>query len=295
MFSDYKVQVVDFYKKNRENGWLPLNLINPTPSKLKNESILVFNSRGSEGDIGIIRQFFGHREDEGGYLKVIKTIDTDKFKPLVNFLKEQTQDTEDKNIELLAWLLDFNPRPYQFSLNTNIIPSGDNKNITNESESKSEPIILLGYEISLPLKPWYQKRNLRLVPILLIALISFFVFNQSKSSNFFLSFGGNKNQCMYWANDRYILKNCDEKMPQVQLIALDESKLNYFKKITRPDTLKITDISGVWYSKINKVIELYTSPGYHPIHNEKQLKPLSKYMFNKYILNEQNRKLINTN
>jgi hypothetical protein len=159
MFSDYKVQVVDFYKKNRENGSLPLNLINPTPAKLKNESLLVFHSRGSKGDIGIIRQFFGPREDEGGYLKAIKTIDTDKFKPLVNFLKEQTQDTEDKNIELLAWLLDFKPRPYQFSLNTNILPFGGINNIINEGESKSEPIILLGYEISLPLKPWYQKKK----------------------------------------------------------------------------------------------------------------------------------------
>jgi hypothetical protein len=256
MFSDYKVQVVDFYKKNRENGCLPLNLINPTPAKLKNESILVFQSRGSKGDIGIIRQFFGHREDEGGYLKAIKTIDTDKFKPLVNFLKEQTQDTEDKNIELLAWLLDFKPRPYQFTLNTYNLPSGEIKNITNEGESKSEPIILLGYEINLPLKPWYQKRNLRLITIFLIAIISFFMFNQFMSSNSFLSFGGNKNQCMYWSKNQYVTKNCDEKMSQVKLIALDESKLNYFKKITRPDTLKITDISGVWYSKINKVIEL---------------------------------------
>jgi hypothetical protein len=114
-------------------------------------------------------------------------------------------------------------------------------------------------------------------------------------SNSFGKFVGNKNQCMYWAKDRYVSKHCDEKMPQVQLIALDESKLKYFKKITRPDTLRISDIKGVWYSKINRVIELYTSPGNHPVYTEKQLKPLSKYMFNKYILTEENRKFINTN
>ncbi|WP_395626590.1 hypothetical protein [Daejeonella sp.] len=295
MFSDYKVQVLDFYKKMREQGLLPLHLINPTAAKLKKECILIFQSRSTKGDIGILRQFFGHREEDLGYLKAIKTIDTDKFKPLVNFLKEQTQDTEDKNIELLAWLIDFNPRPYQFSLEAKKLPKGEIITITNESAFKSESIILLGFDISIPLKHWYQKRNLRLIPIFLIALISIFVFNQFMGSNSFLSFGGNKNQCMYWAKDRYVSKNCDEKMPQVQIIALDESKLRYFKKITRPDTLKITNISGVWYSKINKVIELYTSPGNHPVHTEKQLKPLSKYMFNKYILNEQNRRLINTN
>lgn len=295
MFSVYKVQVLDFYKRMREQGRLPLHLINPTAAKLKKECILIFQSRSTKGDIAILRLFFGHREEDPGYLKAIKTIDTDKFKPLVNFLKEQTQDTEDKNIELLAWLIDFSPRPYKFSLDANKLPSGEIINISNESESKSEPFIILGYEISLPLKPWYQKRNLRLISVFLIAMISLFVFNQFMSSNSFLSFGGNKNQCMYWAKDRYVSKNCDEKMPQIQIMALDESKLRYFKKNTRPDTLKITDITGVWYSKINKVIELYTSPGNHPVHTEKQLKPLSKYMFNKYILNEQNRKLINTN
>lgn len=287
MFSDYKVQVVDFYKRNRVLGKLPLNLINPTPAKLKKECLLVFQSRGTKGDIAIIRQFFGHRDDEDGYLKAIKNIDTDKFKPLVNFLKEQTQDTEDKNIELLAWLVDYNPRPYQFSLEGNTTPKGEIITITNEIEPKSEPIIILGYEITLPAKTWYQTKNLRLLPILLITIIAIFSLNQYLSPNSILSFGKNKNQCMYWTNEGYASINCDEKMPQVQIIALDESKLKYFKKITRPDTLTISDIKGVWYSKINKVVELYTSPGNHPKHTDKQLKPLSKYMFNKYVITGQ--------
>lgn len=287
MFSDYKVQVVDFYKRNRVLGKLPLNLINPTPAKLKKECLLVFQSRNTKGDLAIIRQFFGHRDDEDGYLKAIKNIDTDKFKPLVNFLKEQTQDTEDKNIELLAWLVDYIPRPYQFSFEGNTTPKGEIITITNEIEPKSEPIIILGYEITLPAKTWYQTKNLRLLPILLITIIAIFSLNQYLSPNSILSFGKNKNQCMYWANEGYASINCDEKMAQVQIIALDESKLKYFKKITRPDTLTISDIKGVWYSKINKVVELYTSPGNHPIHTDKQLKPLSKYMFNKYVITGQ--------
>lgn len=287
MFSDYKVQVVDFYKRNRVLGKLPLNLINPTPAKLKKECLLVFQSRSTKGDIAIIRQFFGHRDDEDGYLKAIKNIDTDKFKPLVNFLKEQTQDTEDKNIELLAWLVDYNPRPYQFSFEGNTTPKGEIITITNEIEPKSEPIIILGYEITLPAKTWYQTKNLRLLPILLITIIAIFSLNQYLSPNSILSFGKNKNQCMYWTNEGYASINCDEKMPQVQIIALDESKLKYFKKITRPDTLTISDIKGVWYSKINKVVELYTSPGNHPVYTDKQLKPLTKYMFNKYVITGQ--------
>jgi hypothetical protein len=72
MFSDYKVQVVDLYKRNRVLGKLPLNLINATPAKLKKECLLVFQTRNAKGDIAILRQFFGHREEEVGYLKAIK-------------------------------------------------------------------------------------------------------------------------------------------------------------------------------------------------------------------------------
>lgn len=287
MFSDYKVQVVDFYKKNRVLGKLPLNLINPTPAKLKKECLLVFQSRNAKGDIAVLRQFFGHRDDEDAYLKAIKNLDTDKFKPLVNFLKEQTQDTEDKNIELLAWLIDYKPRPFQFSLEADTTPKGEIITITNEIEPKSEPIYILGYDITLPAKSWYQRGHLKLLPIFLIIIIAIFSLNQYLSLNPIISFGENKNQCMYWSNDRYASINCDEKMPQVQIIALDESKLKYFKKITRPDTLTISDIKGVWYSKINKVVELYTSPGNHPMHTDKHLKPLSKYMFNKYVITGQ--------
>ena len=89
---------------------------------------------------------------------------------------------------------------------------------------------------------------------------------------------------MYWASDHYVSSSCDEKVPNVNIIVLDGSKLNHFKKITRPDTLELVDINKVWYSKINKKVEFYTAPGHHPEHPDKQLKPLTKYMFLKYVV-----------
>lgn len=284
MFSDYKAQVVNFYKKKRDERCLPLNLINPTSAKLKNECLLVFQARGIKRDIGILRQFFGHKNDENGYLKAIKTIDTDKFKPLANFLKEQTQDTEDKNIELLAWLLDFNPRPFQFSLDQSNYNLVEIKSLKKDLEYKSETIKILGDEKRLPAKIWDQNKSLKLILTLFIVISFFILFNIYMRSNSFLGVFEDKNQCMYWSNNQYVSIHCNEKMPQTQIIALDQSKIKYFKKITRPDTLTIADINRVWYSKINKVVELYTSPGKHPLHTEKQLKPLSKYMFNKYVI-----------
>jgi hypothetical protein len=44
----------------------------------------------------------------------IRKFDTDKFKPLGNFIKRNTADTEDKNVELLAWLIGYEPRPYEY-------------------------------------------------------------------------------------------------------------------------------------------------------------------------------------
>lgn len=304
MFSDYKVQVVDFYKRKREQGHLPLHLINPTPAKLKKECLLVFQSRRTKTDMAILRQFFGHREEESGYLNAIKTIDTDRFKPLVNFLKEQTQHTDDKNIELLSWLLDFSPRPYKYGAQMNgmtidefkeetstmvsVLDQNDIITLERESVGSSQSDLYLepltiGAESNLHQTPWYQKKRIIVFGLTIVVFTFLLSFNKYLKSNSFFGIGANENQCMYWATDHYMSLPCDHKVPNVNIIALDLSNLNHFKKITRPDTLTLSDINKVWYSKVEKVVEFYTAPGNHPEHPEKQLKPLSKYMFIKYV------------
>lgn len=42
----------------------------------------------------------------------MERIDPDKFRPLVNLLKDRVRDPRHSIIELLGWLIDFNPRPH---------------------------------------------------------------------------------------------------------------------------------------------------------------------------------------
>lgn len=117
MFTSYTDKVFRTYQKKKEEGTLSLNLIEPTPAKLKQECSIVYSERYKEKDSKTLRLFFLPKDEFADYGLSIRNTDTDKFKPLSNFLKGKTSETEDKNIELLAWLIDFVPRPYNFKYN----------------------------------------------------------------------------------------------------------------------------------------------------------------------------------
>lgn len=98
-----------------------------------------------KSDHRILKSFLGRSENEEISETFIKRFDPDKFKPLNNFLKKGL-NTDQKNIELLAWLIDCHPRPYskyQFTeINSEIItnleitaPQGKSKEITLEYPS----------------------------------------------------------------------------------------------------------------------------------------------------------------
>ncbi len=59
----------------------------------------------------MLKTFFQIPLDQELRISTVKKFDVDKFKPLSNFFKFGL-NTRDKNIELLAWLIDFKLRPY---------------------------------------------------------------------------------------------------------------------------------------------------------------------------------------
>ncbi|HMI01472.1 MAG TPA: hypothetical protein VK541_03270 [Pedobacter sp.] len=116
MLEDYKKAVVHAYHRKKEIGELSLNLSHPTPRKVKNECLIVLRSRTQKKDEPFIRDFFNSGVESNDYSHSITRFDVDKFRPLIKFLRKQTEDTDDKNIELLAWLIDFEERPYKFGV-----------------------------------------------------------------------------------------------------------------------------------------------------------------------------------
>ncbi|WP_131797309.1 hypothetical protein [Chryseobacterium kwangjuense] len=123
----------------KEKGELSLHLTEPTPSRLKSECMTVYSERFNEKDNKALRLFFQTKEDTADYSSSIRNIDTDKFKPLCNFLKGRTSDTDAKNIELLSWLIDFEPRPYDYKnkyddLSGFVVKESDNEKDIGETD-----------------------------------------------------------------------------------------------------------------------------------------------------------------
>jgi hypothetical protein len=87
---------------------------------------------------------------------------------------------------------------------------------------------------------------------------------------------------MCWTGDHYRRVSCKQRPGENPVYALDSLKLEKFKRITTPDTLTANAVGRVWYSKIDGKIEYFTADGFHPVHTERHLHPLTVYILNKY-------------
>jgi len=279
---NYKQQVLDEYARKKDAGALSLNLTQPTRLGLKEECLNVFAEKGSPKVDPVLRQFFGPVETGGNYGQRIKNFDVDKFRPLVNFLKDHTLNSQDKNIALLAWLIGFRSPILgveDASLFRDSLPlvakSNDPENVLATDEHKppiAEPKSLA--KASPPQQKLFDKR----VIIALITVITVVVI---------WAFFTKNNQCMYWTGNQYKSIPCNEKAGNAVIIALDTFKVSNLKRITLPDTITESALGRVWYRKIKRdSLEYYTAPGEHPLDNKKRLMPLTSYILEKHVLNK---------
>ena len=91
---------------------------------------------------------------------------------------------------------------------------------------------------------------------------------------------------MIWKENHYEEIECEETSPQMNAVPYNEIVFQ-LKKITKPDTLNFENaLDKVWYTKKNGEVEFYTNYGLHP-ENGKTLKPVTKYILTKYVLNNE--------
>ncbi len=115
LYPDYESLVVQYYQKKRADNIVHSGLIDPTPARLRDACLDICRDRYSEKDERMLKEFFGQGNDKAACLRAIERLEAAKFKPLANFLNKSTSSTERKNIELLAWLIDFQPRPFIYN------------------------------------------------------------------------------------------------------------------------------------------------------------------------------------
>src|SRR6187402_622208 len=113
LFPDYQQLVMQAYEQKKLSNTLPHGLMHLSPAKLKDECLKKCTKDVNRRDEKVIRDFCGDLNESKNYHVIIQRCDTDKFRPLVNYLKGKSESTDEKNIELLAWLIDFSGRPWE--------------------------------------------------------------------------------------------------------------------------------------------------------------------------------------
>jgi hypothetical protein len=319
-YPDYIKLVTETYKKKRANSELSLLLAQSTPAKIRQVCLHVYkeqydkkNQQILRKDEQVLRDFFGPAEPGKQFLQLIREFETDKFRPLDNYLKGNTEKTDDSNLELLAWLINFQHRPYSFDKNfqltdeelylikdngekqtesmTDIIGLQEKKEAPEtflEKETKEVPC-QIEEELGIPLNAnsknnKAKKRSKRAVIFFLILIICtgcIYTIWQRRDKQIIM--GNTNTGCMYWANNHYEKVPCNEQSKGRLILPLNEEKWKNFKKITQEDTITEWSIGKVYYIKDSNTIKCYTEGGSYPEDVTRNLKPLSRHIFDKYL------------
>jgi len=319
-YQDYLDAIVRYYQQKKVNNELPARLLNPTPAKLKDECLLVYQSRYEKKDLKILLNFLEVNEG-ADVLRLIKT-GRDRFKPLDNFLREGTENPEDRHIDLLGWLLDFEPRPFVTGYNyakdkLDSLPnftaidvdggsgltmgekltkpiiekSGSGEADTNERLSKESPpkeFISDEVKSTSPIRidikniqAWIDKRRASLRVGGIAALGLITAIYFNNKGIVFGDGNSNNSGCMIWTGDYYRQVPCDTIVRKGFIVPLNRKRMESLRRITTPDTLRREHIENVWYRKRgNGRIDYYTDGGQDPVDPKADLHSLSEYMFN---------------
>ncbi|WP_025142218.1 hypothetical protein [Pedobacter jeongneungensis] len=112
MPEEYRKVVFDAYQKKKREGSLSSNLLDPTPGNVREECLIIYRERERDPkDDEIFKQFFKGVDKDKGYLTVLENSLAEKFKQMPKILKGGVPKYGLRYAELLAWLIDFQPRP----------------------------------------------------------------------------------------------------------------------------------------------------------------------------------------
>lgn len=271
MIAEYKEKVKAEYFIRLESGGLSSNLTDLSPAKIKAECMLIYNLRGNADDNNVLQDYFGLPDERSNYSNAIRRLDIDRYRPLVSYLRGANQDPHLKHIELLAWLMNYQPRPYSVALPP---PPPPDPPGGSDSEETTSP-----QAHGLSLKELWTNQKIRwalLETMIVIVCVGLAYRNTRDGGD-----TGLEKQCMVWTTDRYEPIPCDQKPFNKISFALDTFQVHNFRLITQPDTLTAYSVGRVFYGTVNGKPQVFTSMGKHPITGH-YLKPLSFWILRKY-------------
>ncbi|UUV20238.1 hypothetical protein [Paenimyroides aestuarii] len=310
----YKKALKAYYETEKEKAHNTA-LINPTPAGLRDLFVYQMEKSTHASDRDTFEQFLGFSYEKNAVNKIKAEID--KFRPIVNFLKDKSDLTEIKRLNALAVLLNYPNRPFtKFS--------HLQKKIAEVKESENEEVIenpAASYNVVVPESPENDETETNVEektpetvnePVVFdkIAVVSEEIPKKSRRNNHFKKIGivgilsililisvfmNIKNltakDCMVWKEEKYVAVDCKEVVNSFTATAVpkDDQLIKEFRKLKVDTKTLFFDKKGnpkIWYIKNpNGTLEFYNKPGLQP-ETGKTLKPVSRYIIQEYVLNE---------
>lgn len=270
--SEYKELVLTDYDEKVKHKLLPSELLLPSPANIKAELVKLCAQGISANDEKILRSFVGPKPDMTAYRNALSNGKADPFRPLVNLLRDRSIDTNQRNIDLLALLIDFKPRPFHFTL---VIPP----KTTPPTEGPIEPPPSPFPPIITAPPPKGKRKWISLISLLIIiAGIATYLYIRPQSKHYTGHEG-----CMIWSDDHYEPTACSDHSSGKLLYPINHELVDHFKKITDPQTLTPASVGKVWYAKYNGNVEFFTDSGPYPLDTNRRVLPMSMHILQKYV------------
>ena len=268
MSAEYNKAVLDAYQRIKAENRLPPNLKLPTPGMLRDQCELVCRERYEERDEMTLKTFFGEGRNKETFLKAMANFDVNRFKPLIRYLNGVIIKTDRKNVELLAWLIDFERRPFQFDVDYS--SSGPVVQVT-------EPVVV---EEEGSLVRTFNFKMTYAILVVILALIGIGIYFGSERRT-----PPPPTAWMRWVGDHFKQVPNSESLGDTVAVPLDSAVLLHFKRITDTCTITVASLGRVWYAKINGKLLFYNSLGlgFDPVDTQFRLRPLTRFMISKHV------------
>lgn len=255
-------------------------LLQPTPAQLRNLCVLLFDYQLSKADEEIFNLFFQVKEGEN-LRRIIENFDVEKFKAVKNFLTGKNTKTNPNSLNLIAVLVNFNPRPFSkfIQQGATVVKKTAVEVFIKEEESQE----ILKHEYLQENRILHQKKPKPRSIAIGVGVIGLIVGSFGIKKEYFPD-----KECVQWNKDHYEEVVCAGSkigFADVNPIIERQESLLEFKKIEVSDTTTFfkNKQSVIWYCKKDGKCEYFNAPGLHP-ESGKTLKPISKYIIKKYVL-----------
>lgn len=283
---DYSAAIRIKYELEKE-GEFHSFLENLSPAQIREFCLLKFDNGLNTIDETIFKIYFKVNETENLRNKIYN-YETSKLKSIGSFVSKISKTTSIQNLNLIAVLTDFNPRPFnKFSKSDSIEDHHEVECIVSPKKNTSTKKVVTSVfpiesqkDISRLLKPaYFPKKRI----IIAIGFLLFSIGFGYTSKIIFLP----KKECMQWQNDHYEVVSChNETMSFSNLDSIkpiNEMELSLQRIVPTANTIYFKNSKPiVWYYKKGDLIQLYNRPGRHP-ENGKTLKEITPYIIDKYL------------